>query len=109
MKCWLVSLVLVNESAGDSVAAGTSLSGRTTTGNCDDDIKLSLRICDLKWLLDLEDTERIAEVLLYISSIDCDLAVSLAKVNTCNCCLSTSGTLTEIDVLFFCLSHIRTS
>ena len=109
MKGRLVGLVLINKSTGDAMAACTCLTGGTTATDCDDDVILAFGICHLERLLDLIDAQRIAEVLLDISSVDCDLAVSLAEVNTCNCCLSTSGTLTEIDVLFFCLSPIRTS
>lgn len=104
----LVGLVLVDQCTGDTMAAGTCLTGRAATADCDDDVILTFGVCDLKGLLDLIDAQRIAEVLLDISSVDCDLAVSLAEVNTCNRCLSASGTLTEIDVLCFCLSHIRT-
>jgi len=109
MKGRLVGLVLIYKCAGNAVTAGTGLTGGAAAADCDDDIELAFGIGHLQGLLDLVDAQGIAEVLLDVSSVDCDLAVSLAEVNTCNCCLSTSGTLTEIDFLFFCLSHIRTS
>ena len=108
VKGRLVGLVLIDKGACDSMTAGAGLTGGTTAADCDDDVEFAFGISHLQGLLDLEDAQGIAEVLLDVSSVDCDLAVSLAEVNTCNCCLSTSGTLTEIDVLFFCLSHIRT-
>ena len=109
VKGRLVGLVLGYESAGNAVAACTGLSGRTAACDGDDDIELAFVVSCHKGLLDLEDAQRIAEILFDISSVDCNLSVAFAKVNACNCCLSASGTLTEIDVLFFCLSHIRTS
>ena len=108
MKDGLVGLVLCDEGAGDAVAAGAGLTGGATTADGDDDVELTLGVGNLERLLHLVDAQGIAEVLVDIPAVDCDLAVSLAEVNTCNCCLSASGTLTEIDVSFFCLSHIRT-
>ena len=105
----LVGLVLCDEGAGDAVAACTGLAGRTTACDGDDDVELAFVVSSHEGLPDLEDTERIAEILFDVSSVDCDLSAAFAEVNTCDCCLSASGTLTEIDVLFFCLSHIRTS
>ena len=108
MECRAVGLVLCDKGAGDAVAAGAGLTGGATTANGDEDVILAFSVSDLERLLDLIDAKRIAEILLDVSSVDCDLAVALAEINTSDCGLSASGTLTEIDVSFFCLSHIRT-
>ena len=108
MECRAVGLVLYYECTGDAMAAGAGLTGGATTANGDEDVELALIVSNLKRLLDLIYAKRIAEVLFNISSVDCNLAVSLAEINTSDCGLSASGTLTEIDASFFCLSHIRT-
>lgn len=108
MKSRAVCLVLIDKGACDAMAAGTGLSGGATTADGDEDVVLAFCVSNLERLLDLIDTKRIAEVLFDVSSVDCDLAVALAEINTSDCGLSASGTLTEIDASFFCLSHIRT-
>ena len=108
MECRAVGLVLCDESTGNAMAASAGLTGGATTANGDEDVELALVVSNLERLLDLIDAKRIAEILLDVSSVDCDLAVALAEINTSDCGLSASGTLTEIDVSFFCLSHIRT-
>ena len=108
VQCRAVCLVLCDKCAGDAMAACTGLTGGATTADGDDDVILALSVSNLERLLDLIDAKRIAEVLFDVSSVDCDLAVALAEINTSDCGLSASGTLTEIDASFFCLSHIRT-
>ena len=108
MECRAIGLVLCDECAGDAVAACTGLTGGATTADGDEDVELALGVSHLKRLLDLINAKRIAEVLFDVSSVDCDLAVALAEIYASDCGLSASGTLTEIDVSFFCLSHIRT-
>lgn len=109
MECRAVGLVLCYECACDAMAAGAGLTGGATTADGDEDVELALVVSNLERLLDLINAKRIAEVLFNISSVDCNLAVSLAEINTSDCGLSASGTLTEIDASFFCLSHSYTS
>ena len=75
------------------------LSADTAASDCDHKIILALSLCDFKRLYDLRSIDSINKIDSNVLSIDCNLAVSIAEIDSCDGSLTATYAVAKIDIL----------